>query len=120
MEKLKKFAIHVSIGMVIVLLLLLFQNKFTIVGWANATIVTGVLFLSFGWMSIVLNHGLFDLIVYSVTSFWGTLFGKRKEKDFYTTQVEKVKIDKSVYFAYWFAAIPFLIASLILHLIYLL
>ncbi|HKL95608.1 MAG TPA: DUF3899 domain-containing protein [Haploplasma sp.] len=115
---LKKLLIYTGIGAIITLLILLFQNKYTLVAWANATAITGVIFLATGWASIVLNEGLFDLIGYSVTSFWGTLFGKRKEKSYYETRVEKVKIEKSVYYTYWLAALPFIVVSIILHIIY--
>lgn len=76
-------------GIILVLLLLLYQNRSDLLGWTNGILVSGFLLVAFGWLLFINNEGLFDILIYGTQYFLKSLIGRRMSKSYYETVVDK-------------------------------
>lgn|SRR5690554_6613778 len=106
-----------GIGFVIVLLMLLYQNRVDLLGWTNSFQVSGFLLIALGWLLFINNEGLFDMLFYGTQYFLKSLVGKRMEKSYYETTVDKKKTPKLVFITLWVNGIVFVLISLLYYLI---
>jgi hypothetical protein len=105
-----------SIGIILTLLVMLYANDYSYIGFLNGLFVSGFLLFTLGWFLFISNENVFDLILYGVQSFWLNMFGKRKDKSYIEHITEKPKIASYAYQALWISSIPFIFVSLILTL----
>lgn len=103
-----------SIGIVLTLLVIVYANDFSYIGFLNGLFVSGFLLFAFGWFLFISTEHVFDLIVYGVQSFWLNMFGKRKEKSYIEHITEKPKVASYAYQALWISSIPFMTISILL------
>lgn len=122
-EKLKKdllihIIIQLIIGSILIILLLLFQNKFDLLGWLNAVSVTTVLLLSFAWLSFANSKGVFDMLVYGTKKFFSNFSGKKINKTFFEMRMEKPSVNKRMILSILLTSSIFLVATIILSIIW--
>ena len=114
----KKIILFITISSVMVYLGLLFQNSYTFLAWINSFTLTTVIFIAYSWFQIVINHGLFDTIIYGVKSFWGAIINRKPEMDLYEYRTNKDKIPKSKIISSWIFTSILVLITTILYLIY--
>jgi len=117
-EYVRYILIDTIIGLFLLGMMLLYSKNYTLIGFIDATLVAAVLLISIGWFLYISNQNVFDLMIYGVQSFWKGVFGKRMTKSYIEHLYEKPQIKASIYRSLWLSSIPFLIADLILYLIY--
>lgn len=105
------------IGIIFTLLVMVYADDFSYIGFLNGLFVSGFLLFTFGWFLFISNENVFDLVVYGVQSFWLNMFGKRKDKSYIEHITEKPKVASYAYQALWISSVPFMVVSLILTFI---
>jgi hypothetical protein len=103
-------------GIILVLLLLLYQNRSDLLGWTNGILVSGFLLVAFGWLLFINNEGLFDILIYGTQYFLKSLIGRRMSKSYYETVVDKKKTPAAIYITLWINGIIFILISLIYYI----
>lgn len=103
-------------GIILVLLLLLYQNRSDLLGWTNGILVSGFLLVALGWLLFINNEGLFDILIYGTQYFLKSLIGRRMSKSYYETVVDKKKTPAAIYITLWINGIIFILISLIYYI----
>lgn len=114
---LKYFLINIFIGIVFVLLILLYSQNFTQIGWLDALFVAGILLISVGWFLFISNANLFGLMIYGFKSFWTNVAGRRMKHTYIEYIQEKQKIESSIYYMLWLAGFVYELIFVVLYLI---
>ncbi|MFA5719567.1 MAG: DUF3899 domain-containing protein [Acholeplasmataceae bacterium] len=114
---------YTVIGLVLGLLFLggflLWSQNTTLIGYIDALTIAVLLVFAVGWFLFFSNFGALSGLFYAMRTFFGAIIGKRPEKSYYEEQSERELIPNAVYYGFWLASIPFLIALIILYIIYL-
>lgn len=105
-----------AVGIILVLLLLLYQNRSDLLGWTNGIQVSGFLLVALGWLLFINNEGLFDILIYGTQYFLKSLIGRRMSKSYYETVVDKKKTPAAIYITLWINGIIFILISLIYYI----
>ncbi|CCV63794.1 hypothetical protein BN85402170 [Alteracholeplasma palmae J233] len=114
----KKIVFFSLTALILVFLGLLFQNSFTFLAWVNSFTLTTIIFVAYSWFQIVINHGLFDTIIYGVKSFWGSVLNRKIKEDLYEYRTNKEKIPKSTILFSWSFTMILVLITIILYIIY--
>lgn len=75
--------ILLGVTVFLVIIVLLFSERYDLTGWVNALFFTGFLNFAFGWMMFVSNENLFLVPIYGVKQFLLGLIGRTPKKDLY-------------------------------------
>lgn len=105
-----------AVGIILVLLLLLYQDRSDLLGWTNGIQVSGFLLVALGWLLFINNEGLFDILIYGTQYFLKSLIGRRMSKSYYETVVDKKKTPAAIYITLWINGIIFILISLIYYI----
>lgn len=103
------------ISAVLSILALLFAQNFTFLGWINALSFGGLLTFAFGWMLIISNQGLFDVVNYGVKKFWLNIFGRDTKKDLIEYRESKKIFEAPVILSFMIIGLLFLIIPRIFY-----
>lgn len=114
---LKYFLINIFIGIVFVLLILLYSQNFTQIGWLDALFVAGILLISVGWFLFISNANLFGLMIYGFKSFWTNVARRRMKHTYIEYIQERQKIESSIYYMLWLAGFVYELIFVVLYLI---
>lgn len=126
MKKIKQFfkkkwvfysLIEYIIAFFLTILLLFFQDRFTLLAWVNAMQVSGIILFAFGWLFFINNEGLFDVLTYGVQSFMKSIIGKRMNKSLYEYRVSKTPTPKVVYLSLWLHGLLLILISFVIYYI---
>lgn len=98
---------------------LFWSQNTSIIGFIDALTVTTLLVFAIGWFLFFSNFGVLNSLFYAMRTFFGGIIGKGPKKSFYEEQSERELLPKEIYYGFWLAATPFLLALVILYIIYL-
>ena len=120
-QKIKQFSItttiSIFIGLIIVLLGIVLQDRYDLMGWLNAVLLAGLLLFAGFWCAFVISHGVFDVIIYSTQRLFMAIVRKKQEKSLYDYMNEDKTISKWILLAILFTSILYLLAGAILYII---
>lgn len=112
------FVVSLVVGSLVMWLALLISRSYDTKAWFDATFFGALIIFASGWLLFSATTGIFDTIVYGVKAFGLALVGKKNTKSFIEYRESHQSISKSIYFGIYLASLFFLIAALVLYIIY--
>lgn len=107
--------IDIIIGALITLLMLNYQKSTTQLAIVHALQASGAVLFAFGWIFLIHNEGLFDVITYGVVYFIKGVFGKKMKTSLFEKMQSKKRIPKRIFIVLWIVGLLFIGVSYIIH-----
>lgn len=102
-----------------IILLMLYQDNFELLGLVQAVQVTGALLFIVGWFVYIYHQGLFDVLVYGVGSFFKGIFGRKMNRTIVEMREGREKMPRYLFLSLWINGVVLMIAGYLVYFIYL-
>lgn len=99
---------------------LMWQDRNDLLGIVNAFYFSSFIFLGFSFIVFAANKNVFSPIIYGTKTFFLMFAGRKPKKSYYeyTKEIDEAPLPKMLIYFPIYSAIPNLIVSITLHIIY--
>lgn len=113
---LRTVLIMLVISIVLVLLGLLWQDKYTLMAWGDALWLAVALEFSAAWMMFIYNQNIMSPVIYGLKTFFLMFAAKKPKMDYYgyTKSIEEEQIPKYIYRVIFISSFILMIPAIII------